>query len=495
MRFFQVLFLCLLPLLVTAQAGADLHLATQSFTSASGDEIQAETGYLSVPENRADANSATISIPFVRLKSTATKPVPPVFYLEGGPGASCTWQAENPRALQQWAALLQLGDVVLFDQRGTGAAARRLGWMNTTPLPEDLLVTEQGIKNHFLSMVKPAKQAWEKAGVDFRGYTTMESAKDIDALRRAMGLDKISILGFSYGTHLGQAYMKYYDDHLEKAILIGAEGLGENFKFPHRMDAQFRKLSAMVAADEVVGKEVPDLVGLYQRVSNKLNENPIAVTLRNPLSDADMEIKVGKFGLDYILFRDLGDASDLPVIPRLLHTIDQGDYSMFRWFLQKRIGSAFGLHAMSLTMDFSSGLSKEREAIIERQRKTSMFGNVLNVPMLALKNAWDAPDLGEEYRAGFTSTVPTLLLSGTLDMNTPPHQAEFLRWSLPKANHIVVENAGHEQILYHPAVQSAIIDFLAGKDVSKVTAAYPPLKFIPLSGEREGVGHPSISKK
>ncbi|MEM9931854.1 MAG: alpha/beta fold hydrolase, partial [Bacteroidota bacterium] len=358
----------------------------------------------------ANPASAIIRIPFLRLKSAATNPIAPVFYLEGGPGASSTWIADNPRALDNWAPLVKLGDVVFFDQRGTGAAAERLTWINFAPLPEDVLVSEAAAVEHYQAMVAPAQEAWRKAGVDIKGYTTMESAKDIDELRQAMGLEKISIIGFSYGTHLGQAYMKYFGKHLDKAILVGTEGLAENFKLPLRMDAQFRKLSAMVAADGAVNKDIPDLMALYQRVSEKLSKVPVTLSLTSPLTGEAMAMKVGKFGLDHILFRDLGDASDLPVIPRLLYDIDHGDYSAFTWFVQKRLGGFFGLYAMSANMDIASGLSAERLATIIRQSKESMFGNVLNTPYLALRETWNALDLGADFRADFTSNVPTLLL-------------------------------------------------------------------------------------
>jgi len=482
-----------LPFLVMAQlAVPQLEQETVTLTSASGQEVTAEVGQIMIAEDRTDPQSTKIPVEYVRMKSTAAQPGAPVFYLEGGPGASATWMAHNPRALDRWVPLLAIGDVVLHNQRGTGEASRRMTYVNEQPLPEDLFVTEQAARSYFLSLAAPAIAIWNSRDINRGTYDTKESAKDIDVLREALGYDKISILGFSYGTHLGQAYMKYFGDHLDKAILVGVEGLGENFKLPLRMDAQFHKLAAMVAADPAVNQDIPDLVALYQRVADKLTREPVILDLTSPLNRQSMKLKVGKFGLDYILFRDLGDASDLPVIPRLLYDIDQGDYQALTWFVQKRIGGVYGLSAMASSTDIASGASTERLAEIERQAKASMFGNVLNTPYLALKEVLEIPDLGDGFRADFTSPVPTLLLSGTLDMNTPPYQAERLRWSLPNAHHIIVKNAGHEQILSHPNIAPAIGKFLMGGDVSEVTAAYPPLKFIPVRGEREGVGHPAV---
>lgn len=492
MRYLFHLICFLFPLMVSAQTSPELHLESKTLTTSSGIEINAETGYLTVLESRADKSSTPIKLEFIRLKSNSPKPIAPVFYLEGGPGASASWMADSPYALERWAGLVELGDIILLDQRGTGNASRRMTWVTPDPLPEDVFITEKAANRHFQKMLPKAIEEWNKRNIDRDGYNTLESAKDIDALRLAFGYDKISILGFSYGTHLGQAYMKYFGQHLDKAILVGVEGLGETFKMPLTMDAQFHKLAAMVAADDSINKDIPDLVALYKRVAQKLVDAPITLTVLSPLTQAPIKLKVGKFGLDYILFRDLGDATDLPVIPRMLYAIDQGDYAPFTWFVQKRAGSGYGLHAMATTTDIASGASQERILEIERQAKESMFGNVLNTPYLAMSKEIGVPDLGDKFRAGFTSSVPTLLLSGTLDMNTPPYQAERLRWSLPNAQHIIVQNAGHEQILTHPAIGPAIGKFLMGGDISQVTATYPPLKFIPVSGVREDVSHPAI---
>ena len=40
---------------------------------------------------------------------------------------------------------------------------------------------------------------------------------------------------------------------------------------------------------------------------------------------------------------------------------------------------------------------------------------------------------------------PVLFISGTLDSNTPPYQAEEMRWSMPRSMHVIVQNAGHER--------------------------------------------------
>ncbi len=65
---------------------------------------------------------------------------------------------------------------------------------------------------------------------------------------------------------------------------------------------------------------------------------------------------------------------------------------------------------------------------------------------------------------------------------------------MPNATHIVVENAGHEQILPQPKVQETILRFLHGKDVRDVTIVLPPLRFVPIDGDDPEVTHPSVPR-
>lgn len=90
------------------------------------------------------------------------------------------------------------------------------------------------------------------------------------------------------------------------------------------------------------------------------------------------------------------------------------------------------------------------------------------------------PDLGDEFRSPIHTDVKTLFISGTLDNNTPPFQAEEVRKYFTHSTHLIVENAGHEDMLINALVQEAIADYFAGKDVSSVKISRPPLRFAPI---------------
>ncbi len=143
-------------------------------------------------------------------------------------------------------------------------------------------------------------------------------------------------------------------------------------------------------------------------------------------------------------------------------------------------------------MDAASGVSTSRLQRIEEERKKSLFKNVVN-PRLDL--GWPSPDLGETFRAPLISSTRTLFMSGTLDFNTPPYQAEKVRWGFSNSSHIIVDNAGHEQILPHPGAAPAIIRFLKGENVDDVALFHSKLTFIPVKGKTGKLWHPSMGEK
>jgi pimeloyl-ACP methyl ester carboxylesterase len=444
--------------------------------------------YLSVPENRANPDSRLIEIAYLRLPARPGVSGPPLIYLAGGPGDAGI--PGNPNGVQLWLPALDVGDVVLLDQRGTGRSRPNLvyGWRG--PAPRHLYRSmEDGLR--FIREVNDSAAAFfRNQGADLTGYTTVQSADDVNDLRIALGADQMNLLGFSYGTHLALATIRRHGDHVANAVLIGVEGPAHTYKLPIMMDVQWRKLCLMAAADAEIARYIPDLNALLDRVLDRLDREPMTVAIRDVRNGEPLDISVGADALRYILRRDIGDASDLPVFPRLLYSIDRGDPTLLGWFVQKRY--QLGAHVMSTVMDLASGVSPQRRAMIEAQAARSPFGNISNFLMGDVAGDLEVPDLGPEFRAPIVSNVRTLFLSGTLDWNAPPFQAEEVRWGFPNSSHIIVRNAGHEQVLPHPKVGRAIFAFLRGDDVDDVTAAWPTRRFVPLEGYHPNVTHPSV---
>jgi pimeloyl-ACP methyl ester carboxylesterase len=461
------------------------------FNTSNHIKVFATVGSFQVPENRNNKNSRLITIDFIQLKSTSSNPKEPLLYLEGG-GSPSTQQAYSPQTLNKWLPYLEVSDVILYDQRGT--TDRNLLWISDISYPENFLVDAETAGSHWRKMGTKALQAFKERAVDVTGYNPIESAHDIETLRKKLNIEKISILGFSYGTHLGLTLIKLYPESIENAVLAGVDGMNQYFNYPKLLDDHYEKVGILVEEDKEVRKEVPNWKGLLKLVMNQLDANPMQVKVNNPLTGESMNVKVGSFGLSIILRLDIDDTSDIPVIPRLLYSIQNNDASLLQWFVQKRIVFAFAVPGNGINQAIAAGASERRWKKIKRQAKRSPFGDVVNFPFSDVKDIWPHVDLGDDFRKNSKNNVRTLFLSGEWDCRTPPSQAENLRASFKKdIAHLIVRNAGHEQILNHPLAIKTIIQFLGDKPLTDFDVFYDDLKLIPLTGSSKEIFHPSIN--
>ena len=89
---------------------------------------------------------------------------------------------------------------------------------------------------------------WAAEGVDPLAYNTNESADDIDALRRALGAEKIRLWGTSYGTHLAFATIRRHERQIERAGLLGVEGPDHTLKLPTQIQAALEEVARLCTA-------------------------------------------------------------------------------------------------------------------------------------------------------------------------------------------------------------------------------------------------------
>jgi pimeloyl-ACP methyl ester carboxylesterase len=466
--------------LVERRKAGDLTL-TPFTLQLEGQSISAELGRLVVREKRGNPNSNLIEIAFGRLKSTSTKPGATLVFLNGGPGQPSTSLARIPEFLKIFLKLRESGDVILLDIRGAGLSTPLLVHREAPPLPPNAFTDEETALRILKERARAAAEHFRGQGVDLSAYNTIEAADDIEDLRQALGAQKLDLLGFSYGTHLALSVIRRHGQRINRVVLIGTEGPNHTLKLPGTSQKRLAELSKLVAADPVIGKKVPSLTRLLKRILGKLGKEPLTLPITAAATNEKVKVIVSKFALQLIIEQDLGDTNDLPVFPALFYSIDQGDYSILKRFVEKRFTRRSGYPVLKDVMDLASGATRERQTQIKRESNACLLGNVMNFPYPDIGVAYGHPDLGDQFRSAIVTEVPTLFISGSLDANTPPFQADEVKTGFKRSIHLVVKNAGHESMLPNQLVQQTILDFLRGRDVSRVRIALPPLRFLPIT--------------
>jgi pimeloyl-ACP methyl ester carboxylesterase len=164
-------------------------------------------GSIRVQFERADPSYGTTRIVFaVRRRDDRSRPsLGTIFAQEGGPGYGSTGTANAYTKL--FGGLLRRHDLVLVDMRGTGLSDRI-----------DCPNIQHGVGPEWITLSGCAAQLGER----YISYRTSAAADDLDAVRDALGLRRITLYGDSYGTFLAQSYAFRHGEHLRALVLDSA---------------------------------------------------------------------------------------------------------------------------------------------------------------------------------------------------------------------------------------------------------------------------------
>lgn len=479
-----VLMLMLFSLLAFPVPGqrkaGDVKITPYVFENSKEEKIDAELGVLLVPENRSKPESNLIELAFVRFKSTAKNPAPPVVYLAGGPGGSGVGTATGSR-FPLFMAMREIGDVIAFDQRGTGMSKPNLTCFERWDLPLDSPPSRELLVRAARERSRDCAAYWRDwQRVDLAGYNTNESADDLEDLRKALGAKQISLWGISYGTHLSLTTLRRHPQSIHRAILAGIEGPDHSYKLPSNIQKHLADLDRAVKNDPTLNKEIPDFLGLMKTVLDRLEKEPATVEITDPQTKQKVKVTVNKFALQFLTASNIG-TTVTSTYPAIYHAAAKGDYSMVAeaWLNQTRQG--FG-SAMSYMMDCASGITAARRERIAREAKETLLEDLTDTIIPAACDAWGNPDLGDDFRAPVKSNVPTLFISGTLDARTPVSNAEEYRAGFTNSLHFIIEGAVHSDPLFlsSPKIKDVMLEFMRGAPISAQKIELPPFKFMAL---------------
>jgi len=428
--------------------------------------VPAEWGQLEVPEVRGKAGSRSIQIAFVRLKTSSPRPKAPAIWLAGGPGSAGI--AGSMGRLSRWRRWAEERDVILFDQRGVGQSRPEL----TPPFFFDLPMTEPGTRASYVEasrdLARKSRDFWAERGVDPAGYTTADSADDVNDIRRALGYDRMSPVGYSYGSHLCFSVIRRHGAVIDRAIAGGSEGPDHTFKLPDNVDKALAELDRTLALDPRWKPVLPSMVSALADLLNELRREPKRVTVKDKRRGGEVEVTVGDWDLQMAVADTLGATPALTALPGNVLAMTKGDW---RWLgetaLSRRRRPAFNF--MSIVMDVASGATPARLARIREEVKTALLGDAINLPFPDVGDGLGLPDAGEAFRGPLTSDVPTLMHVGTLDGRTPVSNADELLPGFRNGRKLVIGNASHDTGSWsgeRSACEDEMTRFLDGKEPS-----------------------------
>lgn len=430
----------------------------------------------------------------------------------GGPGAA---NIESRRLwLRDLGGVLGARDLLLFDQRGTGFSDHLDCGVYEAGVPE-LAITR-------LASAKSVERCVHELGERRRFYGTRETVEDIEAVRQAAGVDKLVLLGVSYGTRTALAYAAAHPDHVEKLVLDSVvPASGTDPYLTNTLQAFPRVLEALCRGGGCEGITADPTADLRTLVG-RLRERPLR--LQRPLSFLGCHFRPAVTRtsvLDTYIAGDFGSPLLRATMPAAIRAALEGDAEPLAVFgtgsdsarllfclLDKigvdlprkrtigdepQTGDSEAVFIATLCTDGPLPWSPSTPAWARRRaaedaltstpddafgpfdRATALASEVLNICKF-----W--PETGEAAPPSPPPDVPTLVLSGEDDLRTPSEDARAVANSIPGAQFVSVPDHGHSLIGSGSCADRAIARFMSGTQpvACKRGEKHSPEPFTPL---------------
>jgi len=245
----------------------------------------AECGKLSVPVDYTKPDGDVAQLAMIRFKATGQK-IGSLIVNPGGPGESGV-QAAASLALGLPQSVRERFDLIGFDPRGVGNSTPAV-WCNSDAdndrMRADPTVeyTPEGVAHIEKETKEFVQRCVDKMGKDFlENVGTANVVKDLDAIRVAVGDDKLTYLGYSYGTRIGSAYAEAYPQNVRAMILDGAvdpsaDPVEEEIRQAAAFQQAFDNYAADCAKDPScpLGTDPAKATDIYRSMVEPLKDNP-----------------------------------------------------------------------------------------------------------------------------------------------------------------------------------------------------------------------------
>jgi len=415
-----------------------------------------------------------------------------LFALAGGPGQAATPFAADFAAVL--APALQTRDLVVFDQRGTGAGA--------LDCPGAALAS---------TLQQYVQNCAAELGPGRAYYTSKDSALDLDAVRQAVGADQVTIYGVSYGTYVAQLYARLFPTHTAALVL-------DSVVAPTGVDAflrsNFTSIPSVLAANCAKGlcrgitrTPYSDLKKLVARVQAK---GSLSLSYVNS-SGHVVRIGVNQSDLFYFMAEIFSfDAAVRARLPGAIRSALAGDtYPLGRLFAPSSSGTTSNAE-LSDTLYLATRCTEENfpwvssDSTSTRQSKLSTVlggiaastfnpftaGTALSVSDINYCLYWPAPTVPVDPTVTAPPpNIPVLVLSGQEDDVTPAVDGKQVAALFPQAVRLSVPYTGHSVTsdiwpTASTCVSKALASFFGGAPVASCANAGPffrPTKIDPVS--------------
>ena len=436
--------------------------------------IKARCGTMLRPENPADPDSAEIEVRVAVVAALNLSPeTDAIVPIAGGPGqGSIEFYSSVSSAFE---TLRRNRDILLVDQRGTGASSRM-----DCVIEDDAILFED--QYSLEDTVEYIGECLEELPHDPRFFTTSVAVTDLEAARVALGYTSLNLYGVSYGSRVAQHFARRYPESTRTVIIDGVVppqiSLGPEIATESQRAVD--NILARCAADTACNERFPGIEATFARVVAELREAPVRVLVPHPNTGRIEEVSFGSGQLAGAVRLLAYNPNTIALLPLMIHEAGEGNFApLTSQFMLTAVAMsdslALGMHnAIMCTEDmpFLDQASIDHDAI-----EASYMGSFQLETLEAICASWPAGPIDPDFKVPLETDIPFLLLSGDADPITPPRYAEMAAVDLTNATHLVGKHQGHGQLMVG-CVDRLVADFVASSDPASIDATCMERSFV-----------------
>ena len=453
----------------TANASAELRYGQLAFTPCSlaapqaARSLEAQCATFDVPENRAASDGRTLSLHIAWLEATqrGDEAPDPVFFIAGGPGQSAieTYPMLDPAFRE----VRKHRQVILVDQRGTGQS-------NLLACKDDALDDgDASLEAMRAATERCAAELSKKA--DLRHYTTTEAIADLDAVRQALGAERINLVGVSYGTRVAQQYAMRHPQATRAIVLdsVVPNTLELGNIFARNLDDALALQFGVCSEDPVCREKLGDPRAELDRLLQTLKAEPPQVQYRDATSGEWLEGTLTAQSVAGLVRMYAYMPLAASLLPKLIQEANAGRYDGLM-ALSRMLSAEMG-DAMAMGMQLSVICSEDNQSLVPRAEDAdTVLGNLMPDMMAAMCEVWPRGTMPADFHEALATDVPALVLEGEFDPVTPPRYGEEVVDTLPNGRLLVLRGQGHN-VIGAGCMPKLFAQFIERNDASALDAS------------------------
>ncbi|MEV0404336.1 alpha/beta hydrolase [Actinoallomurus sp. NPDC050550] len=454
------------PTLAPAPAWRDCHTANTP--------PQLECATITVPLDWSHPGGQRITLALNRLRATdPAHQIGSLLVNPGGPGGSGTAVVAQGGMLlgtPQLKPLRERFDLVGFDPRGVGDSTPvRCSTPVYDPAAPTLPTTAAEYRRLTESNRRHGNDCLRTTGPLLRHVDTISAARDVDAIRAALGESRISWLGVSYGTELGAAYARLFPGRVRTMVLDGAidhtrsvarDGVDESTA----IEREFRRFASWCQATADCALHGRDVVADFDALTARADKGEVTdPALGRPLTAA--EVTAGAYG--YLIIKSfwpqlataLADAEKTPSNATALGAGVSGidpSYTAYR---------AIGCHDFPPRVrgfaDLRARLARVKKAAPHMWRYSEMWD------MTTGCTGWPVPAANPPRPERITGAPTILVVGNTYDPSTAYVWAQALTRQIDGGRLLTYDGDGHTALYNSSCARTHEVDYL-------ITGQAPP---------------------